>query len=467
LDNGGKIYTGERWVSIDEEKCMTPNPSIMKAVEKLDYRVTSGDVAAQAGMNVEVAEQQLLALASEAGGHLQVSEAGEIAFDFPQNFRAILRNKSRQLQWQEWWEKVWRVLFYLIRISFGIVLIVSIILIVVSISILIIALNSSQDNNNSGGGNSSRGGGGLIFLPRFWISPDLFWFFHWNSYSSPRRRQLSRKSRTSGDPNQMNFFEAVFSFLFGDGNPNYDLEEQRWQTIAAVIRNHDGAVVAEQIAPYLDDLGSSLNQENEDYVLPVLTRFNGRPEVSPNGQLVYHFPELQTTAKQRNHQPVSAYLKEQRWSFSEAGSGQLTLAGGLGVFNLVGAIILGSLLQNSALVAELGGLIAFVDLIYPILLLYGIGFLVVPVIRYFWIQGRNRKLENRNQNRQNRAVALNQASETVLQKIDYARQFAKQTIVDQRNLAYTTEQDLIEQELEQADQIDAEWQRKLNQSKEF
>lgn len=448
---------------------MTPNPSIMKAVEKLDYRVTSGDVAAQAGMNVEVAQQQLLALASVAGGHLQVSEAGEIAFDFPKNFRAILRNKSWQLQWQEWWEKVWRVLFYLIRISFGIVLIASIILIVVSISILIIFLNSSQDNNNSGGGNSSRGGGGLIFLPRFWISPDLFWFFHWNNSSYPRRRrQLSRKSGTSGHSNQMNFFEAVFSFLFGDGNPNYDLEERRWKTIAAVIRNHDGAVVAEQIAPYLDDLGSSLSQENEDYMLPVLTRFNGRPEVSPEGQLVYHFPELQTTAKQKTHHSVSAYLKEQRWLFSEAGSGQLTLAGGLGVFNLVGAIILGSLLQDPALVAtEFGGLIAFVDLIYPILLLYGIGFLVVPIIRYFWIQGRNRKLENRNQKRQNRAIALNQASETVLQKIDYARQFANQTIIDRKNLAYTTEQDLIEQELEQADKIDAQWQRRLNEKDDF
>jgi hypothetical protein len=214
-------------------------------------------------------------------------------------------------------------------------------------------------------------------------------------------------------------------------------------------------------------LGSSLSQENEDYMLPVLTRFNGRPEVSPEGQLVYHFPELQTTAKKSNHQSVSAYLKEQRWLFSEAGSGQLTLAGGLGVFNLVGAIILGSLLQNSALVAELGGLVAFVDLIYPILLLYGVGFLIVPVIRYFWIQRRNSQVENRNQKRQNRAIALNQASETVLQKMDYARQFAKQTIVDQKNLAYTTEQDLIEQELEQVDKIDAEWQKRLNESNDF
>ncbi len=443
---------------------MTPNSSIIKAVEQLDYRVTSGDVAAQAGINVEVAQQQLLALASEAGGHLQVSEAGEIAFDFPRNFRAILRQKSWELQWQEWWEKVWRVLFYLIRISFGIVLIVSIILIVVSISILVLALNSSQDGDNSGGGNSSRGGGGIFFLPRLWMSPDWFWFFYWDDYSTQRRRRLARQSRQSGKQNSINFLEAIFSFLFGDGNPNYDLDERRWKTMGKVIQNHQGAIVAEQMAPYLDDLGSSLSQENEEYMLPVLTRFNGRPEVSPEGQLVYHFPELQSTAQQRNHQPVSAYLKEQSWLFSQASPGQLMLAGGLGIFNLLGAIILGYLLQNQGLVSSLGGVVAFVDLIYPILLLYGVGFLVVPVIRYFWIQGRNKKVEKRNQQRQNQAVVLNQADEKVEKKMNYARQFAQETIVSKKDLAYTTEEDLIEQELEQREKIDTEWEKRLNQS---
>ena len=55
---------------------MTPDPRIMKAVEQLGYRVTVGDVAAQAGLTINLAEQGLLALASNAGGHLQVAESG-------------------------------------------------------------------------------------------------------------------------------------------------------------------------------------------------------------------------------------------------------------------------------------------------------------------------------------------------------------------------------------------------------
>ena len=70
---------------------MTPNSNIMRAVEHLDYRVTVGDVAAQAGLDVNLAQQSLLALASEAGGHLQVAESGDVVYLFPKFFRAVMR----------------------------------------------------------------------------------------------------------------------------------------------------------------------------------------------------------------------------------------------------------------------------------------------------------------------------------------------------------------------------------------
>jgi hypothetical protein len=96
---------------------MAPSPNIMQAVEQLGYRVTVGDVATQAGLNVNLAQQGLLTLASDTGGHLQVAESGEIVYLFPKNFKTILRNKFLRLRLQEWWKRVWRVLFYLIRIS--------------------------------------------------------------------------------------------------------------------------------------------------------------------------------------------------------------------------------------------------------------------------------------------------------------------------------------------------------------
>ncbi len=432
---------------------MAPNPAIMQAVEKLNYRVTVGDVATQAGLNIEIANQGLLALATDAGGHLQVADTGDIVYLFPRNFRSVLQNKYLKLQLQEWWKKVWKVLFYLIRISFGIILILSIALIAIAITLI---LTSLSDRDDDGGG--GFGGGGISFF----YFPDLFWFFSPNyntGYGSHTRyRSQGRRQRENSD---LNFLEAIFSFLFGDGNPNENLEERRWQEIATVIRNQNGAVIAEQITPYLDNLGENYQQQYEDYMLPVLTKFNGKPEVSPEGEIVYSFPELQVTAKKQNPQSIPTFLREFSWKFSQATSSQIMLSAGLGAVNLIGALMLGGLLRDGTL--AIGGLVGFVQSIYWLLLAYGIGFLTIPLVRYFWVQWRNEKIGDRNSQRQSRAKLITSADEKLQQKINYAHQFATNTVIDKDNLAYSTETDLIEQEAENSAKIDAEWQKRLDE----
>lgn len=458
---------------------MSQDTAVMKAVESLDYRVTVGDIATQAGLDLNVAQQGLIALAADTQAHLQVSESGEIAYEFPQNFRAILRNKYWRIRWQEFWSRIWGALFYLIRISFGILLIISILVIVAAIVVLAIAAAAaaSQQREERGGSGGGRSGGGFVFIPRFWIG-DLFWFFRYDYYSGGRyrrgyewqnTRRPARQNRRSSrrntfDDEGMNFLEAVFSFLFGDGDPNADLEERRWQSVGAVVQNNGGAIAAEQVAPYLDDVGEGWAQEDEDYILPVLTRFNGIPEVSPKGDIIYHFPELQVTAQERSRVPVAAYLKENTQPFSRAKGGQLTAAAGLGIVNIVAALILGVMLQDQTLVQQVGGFVVFVSGIYWLLLGYGVAFLGIPAIRYFWIRQKNQRIEQRNEVRQERAAALNEVGPAIQEKISFAQQFAAQTVVAQENLAYTTEKDLTEQEFEQRDKLDAEWSDRLKAS---
>jgi hypothetical protein len=87
--------------------------------------------------------------------------------------------------------------------------------------------------------------------------------------------------------------------------------------------------------------------------------------------------------------------------------------------------------------------------------------LVIPLIRYFWIQQKNRKIEARNQKRQEQAILLNQADATLQKKIAYAEKFAAQNVINQEDLVYTSETNLLDQELERSDQIDDEWRRRL------
>ena len=128
------------------------------------------------------------------------------------------------------------------------------------------------------------------------------------------------------------------------------------------------------------------------------------------------------------------------------------------MLNLGGALFLGSLLADIAA----GGLVGFVQAIYWLLLGYGAAFLGVPLVRYFWLKRRNNKIGDRNAQRQERSLQL--ADSTVKQKIAYARQFAAQNVITNEDLAYTTETDLLDQEAENSDSIDAEWQRRLRES---
>ena len=429
---------------------MIANPLIMNSVEDLNYRVTVGDVAASAGLELNVTQQGLLALASNAGGHLQVADSGEIVFLFPRNFRTILRNKFLRLRLQEWGQKIWRVIFYLIRISFGILLLISILIMMIAIAIIIIGLSSSRDGNNNSGSRRSSPGGGFFFFPRFLFSPDIFWLFHFNRYQ-PRTYQQKTVS-ASQSSEQMNFLEAVFSFLFGDGDPNANLEGRRWQAIGSTIRHQGGAVAGEQILPYLDQLSPS-SVEDEEYVLPVLSRFNGYPQVTPQGQIIYSFPELQVTATEQKKSSISSYLEEQTWKFSQASSGQILMAIALGCANFILALVLGSLLQGDT-AAQFGSFIVFVDSIYWLLLGYGTAFLSIPLLRYFWIQGKNKGITARNQERQQRALALNELDEQLKEKMLYARQFSAQKVITEEDLTYSTETDLLEQNLNKKDKID-------------
>lgn len=432
---------------------MNPNPQLMTAIETQNYRGTLGDIAAGAGLALEEAQTGLLALASEAGGHLQVADSGEIVYLFPPNFRAILRNKYFRLRLQAWGQKVGRGLFYLLRISFGIALVISIVIMFLAILALAIAASSQRSSNN----NSRRGNS--FFFPQFFLFHDLGLLFS-PSHRYGARSRLGRKTsggkQASGAGDDLNFLEAVFSFLFGDGDPNGDLEERRWRTIAQVIRRQQGAVIAEQIAPYLDDL-----DEDEDYMLAVLTRFNGYPEVSPRGEIIYYFPQLQVTTHHDRDRPLPAYLQEEPWQFSAASSTKKMWAVGLGGANFVLALVLGSLLKDGALVAQLGGLVAIVAAMYPILLGYACAFLGVPLVRYFWLQLQNEKILLRNHRRQQQAQQLTAAQPQLTPKLQFAQTFAQQKIITDADITYSTEEDLLDQNLKRADKIDQEWRDRL------
>jgi hypothetical protein len=305
---------------------------------------------------------------------------------------------------------------------------------VVYLTILAITLAALFSNDSSGDCSGDCGDGNCVVAIFDWggsSSSNANYLTTENTSMAPIRQKTQRKP--------LNFLEAVFSVLFGDGNPNADLEQRRWNYIGNLIHRQQGVAIGEQIAPFLDNVGQGFEQEYENYMLPVLTKFNGIPEVSPTGQLVYHFPDLQTTVKDDPKQsarlPIS--LRERKWKFSKATPTQTNWAIGLFTANIIGIGIL-AIISRGMMSSLIGGAMT-------LLALYGIGLVVIPSVRYFWVKYQDSQVRMRNQLRRQQ-VKLLQQGEVIQEKLDYAKQFAKQHKITDRDIIYTTEEDALSQE---------------------
>ena len=403
---------------------MNPNPQLMTAVEELGYRVTCGDVATHTGIYLEEVRSGLLALTSTTGGHLQVTDTGEVIYVLAPDFRQVLVRNNLQLQVQAGIDRIGKVGFYLIKISFGILLIAS----VTIVYLAILAITIASIFNSEGGGDCDDN--------------CVLGIFNWGGSGANTATEISGSERSRPQQKQrksLNFLEAVFSVLFGDGNPNADLEQRRWSYIGNLIHRQQGVAIGEQIAPYLDDLGQGFDREYESYMLPVLTKFNGMPEVSPTGQLVYHFPDLQATLKDLPNESrrIPQSLRERKWKFSKATPTQLRWSLGLFAANLVGIGIL-SLMLNGVSSALISGVMTGLSL-------YGIGLIIIPTCRYFWVKYQASQVKARNRLRSQEVKVLQQG-DLIQEKLAYAKQFAKQYQITDRDIIYTTESDILPQE---------------------
>jgi hypothetical protein len=103
-------------------------------------------------------------------------------------------------------------------------------ILIIAIAILAIIFGAALSNKDSDD-SSSADIDGFDGFPIGWIFTDWYYFFLPNPYGSGQDTVTTPAKQKSP-----NFLEAVFSFLFGDGNPNRNLEQRRWQEIGKVKR---------------------------------------------------------------------------------------------------------------------------------------------------------------------------------------------------------------------------------------
>lgn len=426
---------------------LTMNPQkqvVIKTIDSLGRKVTAADVALKSGLPVLVVERDLNEIAAETKGNLKVGDKGDIVYLYPANFEATYLSRGMELFIQRLGDWLFKAAFFLLRISFGVMLILSFVIVVVLIFLVIMFYSriGGRDSDRDGGFDDYGDGGGwggggfhLGFFDWMLIREIFFWQAYYGSRDN-RQDNYDRYNRpTINKPKKTNFFFNVFSFLFGDGDPNLNLEERKWAMIAEAIRENNGVVTAEQLAPYT---GSS----DDDAMLPVLVRFQGKPNVTETGNIVYDFSSLKATAQSPWPGELPQYLSEFAWKFSNVRSDQLMPVYILAALNFIGSWFLFLQMDYISTLYKLAPLI-------HALVIYGTLFLVVPAIRAFGISIANKNIEERNKTRMQFWSKLSAPTDSLEKKLTEAKRLSfKRELLQDQDSVYTTEKDVLDQEFD-------------------
>ena len=397
--------------------------------------VTAAEATVEVGLSLDAVEARLLVLAVASGAQLQVSGAGEVSYRFPAHLRSLLLSRSWRLRLRMVLQRSWTVLFRLIRCAFGVVLLLLVIVVSLVVLVLGVAMLSRLDDD-AGDVVGSLLWGSLELLVRLLVAvvSDQLWLGSPGQFSTP-------EGKTS--PKRVAYLESVYSILFGDGDPNRQLEQQRWRRIGSVLQDRGGVVMAEDLAPLLDlpapppdlQLGSDWIDQA---MLPVLLQFDGRPEVTAQGQLLYVFSSLQSPRQVEDPSPALP-LRERSIPFSHA-SPQQRWSYGVLTFTL---LLLSALLLHWSVSWSLGlGALASAGVAYALLLI------VVPLGRWWWLRRCNRAIQARNRGRQCWAKWIQQHRAGLAGKRGAAAERRLQVDPAEAALIYTTETDLLAQEID-------------------
>jgi hypothetical protein len=431
---------------------------VIKAIKELGRRVTVSDVAAKTGLPLLTTTRALNSVASDCRGTIQVTKEGNLVYAFSPAFDAAYLKTGIALFFIEAGQQIFKLAFYLLRISFGVTLIASVVTVAILIVVAVIAIMSKSDSGGDGGGGFDFDFGGLDDIGQFFMwdiayrgtSPSYGYGYGgydagYGGISSAERDYAAYtqgKYIPQGDsakPKDQGFVLNCFSYLFGDGDPNAGIEEQKWQMIAEHIRTNNGVTTAEQLGCY-----TGAGFRKEDAALPVLVRFDGQPTVTDTGNIIYVFPSLQNTAQRQQQfeppQPPPNYLEEKRWPFSIYDAGNFIPVSIFAFMNFVGCVWL---FRHMSTIAALHPYRVLIDY----LTIYASFFLFFPILRYIGLQVFNVGIDKRNKLRAaNYGLTKQQKHQHKLAEARVLAISADPTKSDQ--IVYSSDKDLLEQEFD-------------------
>lgn len=259
---------------------------LVDVFRKRKGEATTADLVALTGLPKVQVESEVKAVSDEYGARLRVTESGEILYSFPRGMRSRYRGLGPSLArgWKAFKKGAATVASFLFK-AWIVVMLVGYFVLFLALALVAMLASVAASASGSRDSRDSRGGGigGLWLTGRLLDSIVRIWFYS-ELFMSPEQRARRDVRRREKRP----LYKAIFSFVFGDGDPDAGWDAVEKKAFVAFVQANRGVVTM----PEFLALTGLKPLEAEVRINRYLYEFEGSPEVTEGGAIYYFFPGL-------------------------------------------------------------------------------------------------------------------------------------------------------------------------------
>ncbi len=396
---------------------------LLHALRSYTKEWTSADLARATGLPLAQINAEMPTISDEYRGRIRVSERGDLLYSFPNGFKSKYKGFGPSVR--RLWKTITKGAVETGKFLFKVWILVTLFgYFFIFIALALVALFGSVAMRGGGSRDSDdrRGGGGLGGL---WLTTNLFdsmirlWFYS-ELFKGPEDRYRSAQAKAQRRP----LHKAVFSHVFGDGDPNAEWDTILKKAFVAFVQTHKGVISL----PEFMAISGLKPEEAEDCITRYLVEFEGSPEVTENGALYFFFPSLLTKTATVSGVTASTFPTKKLHRFSSNPEKMDRTFRWVNIFNLVfgsyylwNAINLGTAIivqtpEGTGLKGGLSFLYSYTVYLFSMLganqpvvlvgwllgvapLAFSILFFGIPIVRSLLIKRENEKIKHENMRR--------------------------------------------------------------------
>lgn len=386
------------------------DPNAITTIEQyLQHRqrhFTLTEAAALTGLSIDAAREALSALLPKYVCRLQVSEHGDLVYNFGETLRR--RNAKTFAEYARdvgaW---LWKVFTIIYKAWIAVTLVVYFVIFLVLIIVMILAASAGSKSDDRSDRRRASAFDLAILLRMF------FSIFQWQTvtdtfdYERDRKGYRYRSYRpvpAALNTTKKNFIAAVYDFVFGPSRPASE-PLQNEKEVAMYLRQHKGLVTASELSA----LAGWTFAQAETFMTDCILRYQGETKISDNAVLYGEFDSILRRVDETQHGKVTYYWDEYEPPYQLTGnsSGYNALIALMNGFNWLFALLvingsLTRLLQGTEMrqfAPELAHVTSgplFAVLLGWVPLIFSTLFVLIPIGRWLRLQRFQRQRENNN-----------------------------------------------------------------------